>query len=194
MSHSKACLLYQEGRSCAVPLRCLVLRWAPVLSDCHLLLCQGRSLGTSWWWTPCYGRCLRWLGCWWPCYYRWAAHHLKHRIQIYTPNLQHSTIILKDFGCICIPMSWKAFKASLVSSTLRINHSKGSESWHVDREPCKINANYYTQYISVYGPYTDYLLFICWWVTPLHEWWSDIGKGKTGVVFFIFMELYIVLM
>lgn len=43
---------------------------------------------------------------------------------------------------VCIPMSWKAFNASLVSSTLRINHNKGSESWHVDNDPCRIRIQF----------------------------------------------------
>lgn len=34
-------------------------------------------------------------------------------------------------------MSWKALRASLVSNTRRMNHSRGSDSWQVERQPFK---------------------------------------------------------
>lgn len=42
-------------------------------------------------------------------------------------------------GIFILPISWNAFKASLVSNTLKINHNNGSDNWQVAREPYKVN-------------------------------------------------------
>lgn len=56
--------------------------------------------------------------------------HQSLKISGFTFNIlqNYSNPKIRNPECVSIPMSWNALRASLVSRTLRMNHSRGSES------------------------------------------------------------------